>query len=587
MLMEGGSDAVGKVRTRGRPDPVAFGTCLALALLGPLLVAGCAAAPPAAVQRAVAPATITPRPTIAAGAEDTHPPATAAPTAPATGSESLSVVLDDTFAGPARAWPDRPQGTARYADGAYRLEPREPGHFVALDAPLARAFSGVSVWARFQKVGGPPGGGYGLVVADQGADLDGVRQDGQFVVLEVGDDGTVGVWERHQDHWVDLLPWTPNAAVRPGDAMNDLVARADGTRLTFSVNGSTVRQVTTSWAQGHVGVFVGGDGNQVALRHFVVQVPSQGGGQTTAAGAPEAAGTSSTGLIADLDAAWAKADWPTVFEVLNRIEQVAPASIDVRQKRYAAHMAAGQAALATGRLSEAASEFAEARAADPSRGEAPAALLALTPTPVPTPNDGPRRPDVAEPLREFLQGALGDLDAFWSAWFSERGLRYMLPAARMYNTAVATRCGTAVAGIVGPFYCPRDMTLYLETDLIQQIRSDAGDFPVAYVVAHETGHHVQRQLGISTALNSILFGQTFSREIELQADCLAGVWAHSAVSRHLAAPEDVTHAIVIAWQSGDPVGTSQRDPDAHGTPAQRAGAFLDGFHEGSTGACHV
>jgi hypothetical protein len=77
--------------------------------------------------------------------------------------------LDDTFAGPSRTWPDRPRSTAWYADGVYRLEPREPGHFVALDAPLPSSFSTMSVWARLQKVGGPPGGGYGLIVADQGA----------------------------------------------------------------------------------------------------------------------------------------------------------------------------------------------------------------------------------------------------------------------------------------------------------------------------------------------------------------------------------------------------------------------------------
>jgi LPXTG-site transpeptidase (sortase) family protein len=173
-----------------------------------------------------------------------------------------------------RRWPHDPASTAWHAGDGYRLFARRPGQFVALTAPVAAPLRDVAVTAAFRKVGGPPGGGYGLLVRDQGpGPRDGSSQDGRFYVFEAGDRGEVGVWRREDDRWVDLLPWTPSDAVRPGDAANELTVQAVGQRVTFLVNGSVVASLTDPlWADGAVGVFVGGDLNEVVLDRFVLQV---------------------------------------------------------------------------------------------------------------------------------------------------------------------------------------------------------------------------------------------------------------------------------------------------------------------------
>jgi LPXTG-site transpeptidase (sortase) family protein len=174
----------------------------------------------------------------------------------------------------AHRWPDDPAATAWHAGDGYRLFARRPGQFVALTAPVATLLRDVAVTAAFRKVGGPPGGGYGLIVRDQGpGPRDGLKQDGRFYVFEAGDRGEIGVWRREDDRWADLLPWTPSAAVRPGGAANELTVQAVGRHVTFLVNGSVVASLTDPlWADGAVGVFVGGDSNEVALDRFVLQV---------------------------------------------------------------------------------------------------------------------------------------------------------------------------------------------------------------------------------------------------------------------------------------------------------------------------
>jgi hypothetical protein len=179
------------------------------------------------------------------------------------------ISLDETFDEPSAGWLNNPTGPAWYADRGYRLEARAPGKFVAIDAPSTDAFHDGSLSARFHKRGGPPGGGYGLIVADQGPEVhDGIFQGGRFVVVEVGDDGTFGIWQRERDHWIDLVPWTVSSAVHPGHAGNDLVLTAQGKHLSLAVNGAEVGHVDTNLAAGRVGVFVGGDGNQVQLDRF-------------------------------------------------------------------------------------------------------------------------------------------------------------------------------------------------------------------------------------------------------------------------------------------------------------------------------
>jgi hypothetical protein len=135
--------------------------------------------------------------------------------------------------------------------------------------------SNVVVSGTFRKTGGPPGGGYGLVIRDQGPEpRDGVNQTMSAYVLEAGDLGEFGIWRRDGDHWVDLVPWMRSGSVRPGGSPNDLLVRAIGDQLTFSINGTQVASVRDDkLVSGGVGVFVGGDYNEVALDRFTVQVP--------------------------------------------------------------------------------------------------------------------------------------------------------------------------------------------------------------------------------------------------------------------------------------------------------------------------
>jgi hypothetical protein len=183
-------------------------------------------------------------------------------------------VLDEGFATGPSGWPDNPQSTAWWAEASYHFFAREPGRFVALRAPIPGPLRDVAVSASFRKTGGPAGGGYGLILRDQGLGLgDGVDQGGRYYVLEAGDRGEVGVWRREGDHWVDLLPWAPSEAVHQGGgATNFLTARAIAESLTFLVNDRQVASLTDpGLSQGAVGVFVGGDGNQVTLERFIVQ----------------------------------------------------------------------------------------------------------------------------------------------------------------------------------------------------------------------------------------------------------------------------------------------------------------------------
>src|SRR5262249_44148932 len=133
----------------------------------------------------------------------TSPPSP--PPAPA-----FAPVLDERFTNNQRGWPDNQQSTAWLANGLYHLNVRAPGRFVSVGAPGLQSSGDVEVTGRFRKVGGPPGGGYGLIVRDQGPDpRDGLNQGGRYYVLEVGEGTQFGIWRRENDHWVDLIVFTP------------------------------------------------------------------------------------------------------------------------------------------------------------------------------------------------------------------------------------------------------------------------------------------------------------------------------------------------------------------------------------------
>jgi hypothetical protein len=194
-------------------------------------------------------------------------------------------LLDEHFQ---RAWPNDPRGNAWFGAGAYTLLAREPGQFVAIRAPVADVPADVVVTGTFHKVGGPPGGGYGLIVRDQGVSAgNGVDQDGQYLVAAAGDRGEVGIWQRADSHWIDLLPWTSSAFVHPGAATNDLKVEVTGNRLRFDVNGSRVADMEVGFPTGSIGLFVGGDLNKVQLDRLLVEAEPT---SVSRSGAAQAAG---------------------------------------------------------------------------------------------------------------------------------------------------------------------------------------------------------------------------------------------------------------------------------------------------------
>jgi hypothetical protein len=187
-----------------------------------------------------------------------------------------SVTDVDFRSGPAADWVANPPYVA-WSNGAYRLRARNPDQFVAVGVPSAQMLADVVVSATFRKTGGPPGGGYGLIVRDQGPQpRDGVNQQAHAYVLEAGDRGEFGVWRRDGDYWLDLVPWRRSESVHPGTSSNDLSVRAIGDQLQFSINAAQVAIIRdNTLPSGGIGVFVGGDYNEVALDHFRVEVPHE------------------------------------------------------------------------------------------------------------------------------------------------------------------------------------------------------------------------------------------------------------------------------------------------------------------------
>jgi hypothetical protein len=224
--------------------------------------------PPATATRPAATATAAPATPTAA-----PPTATAAPPSPTARPLSFRTVLEERFADNRRGWPSRSSSNAWQADGAYNMFARQPGRFVAVRAPLSAKIRDGAVSATFRKVDGPVGGGYGLIVRDQGSSAgDGLDQSGRYYVFEVGDRGEVGAWRRDGDRWVDLQPWTRSSAVRAGTEPNTLTVRAVGSKLTFLVGDQQVMAIEDgTLREGAVGAFVGGDLNQVQMERFVVQ----------------------------------------------------------------------------------------------------------------------------------------------------------------------------------------------------------------------------------------------------------------------------------------------------------------------------
>jgi uncharacterized protein len=214
-----------------------------------------------------------------------------------------------------------------------------------------------------------------------------------------------------------------------------------------------------------------------------------------------------------------------------------------------------------------------------------------------TPND---------PTGQFVAAILGDTEDRWTEIFAAAGKTYHPPTLRLFSGSEPTPCAFARSAM-GPFYCPRDQRVYLDTAFFDDLQhkfgacssSKACQFSEAYVIAHEVGHHVQNELGILprvTEAQQAAGSQTEANQmqvrVELQADCLAGVWANRAQQkRNFLDPGDVEQALQTASAIGD--DRLQREmqgyvvPDSftHGSAEQRKHWFMTGLNSGSVASC--
>ena len=198
-------------------------------------------------------------------------------------------------------------------------------------------------------------------------------------------------------------------------------------------------------------------------------------------------------------------------------------------------------------------------------------------------------------LADFASGVLADTEDTWNVLFEGMGRTYRAPTLVLFTGAVESACGFAQSA-VGPFYCPQDEKVYLDLGFFDELSSRLGapgDFAQAYVIAHEIGHHVQRQLGIMEQVDAQRASMSeedaaaLSVRLELQADFLAGVWAHHAQSaRQVLEQGDVEEALNAASQIGDDRLQMQAQgyvvPESftHGSAEQRVRWFRRGFETG-------
>lgn len=215
----------------------------------------------------------------------------------------------------------------------------------------------------------------------------------------------------------------------------------------------------------------------------------------------------------------------------------------------------------------------------------------------------------------FVKVVLADTEEVWHQIFNEAGSTYKEPSLILFNGQVSSACGSASAA-TGPFYCPGDQTVYLDTSFFVEMRQSlgitgdeqgsgdsenqgkAGDFAQAYVISHEVGHHVQTLLGITQQVNEasrqVTRAQANKLSVmqELQADCFAGVWAQRNQERvQFLEAGDIDEAINAASQIGDDrlarAGGAAVVPDnfTHGTSQQRVQWFTRGLESGNVQAC--
>jgi len=206
--------------------------------------------------------------------------------------------------------------------------------------------------------------------------------------------------------------------------------------------------------------------------------------------------------------------------------------------------------------------------------------------------------DPEKDLKDFSVYVFNDTQKLWEGIFAADGKPYEHAKLVLYRSGVDTGCGSA-SSAVGPFYCPADQRVYLDLSFSRELSDRLGangDFAWAYVIAHEMGHHVQEQSGTSEQVSREQRANpdqanALSVRLELQADCYAGVWAHSVFRQGALDEGDVQEALTAAQAEGDDrlqrqaTGTVRPDTFTHGTSEQRQHWFQTGYQGGRPADC--
>lgn len=202
-------------------------------------------------------------------------------------------------------------------------------------------------------------------------------------------------------------------------------------------------------------------------------------------------------------------------------------------------------------------------------------------------------------MKQFVATVLAETEDVWNGIFQANGMTYEEPKLTLFDGHINSACGFA-SSASGPFYCPGDRKVYLDTSFFRQLSQQfgaSGDFAEAYVIAHEVGHHVQNLIGVLPKFNRMRQSMSeaqanhMSMQVELQADCFAGVWGHYTAQKGILEEGDLEEALNAARQIGD--DTLQRRtqgyvvPESfnHGTSAQRQKWFAAGYQTGKLSDC--
>src|ERR1700754_5339725 len=223
---------------------------------------------------------------------------------------------------------------------------------------------------------------------------------------------------------------------------------------------------------------------------------------------------------------------------------------------------------------------------------------------------GPRKAGApTDEMGSMIAGVLGEIDDRWSEIFQASGQNYTGPRIVLFrNVTNGGRCGMAQSAM-GPFYCPPDQRIFLDTGFFREVETrfhgcsgNACKFTAAYIIAHEAGHHIQNLLGILPRVTRLqqqagskAEANALQVKVELQADCLSGVWVNREAKKrpNFLEPGDIDAALTTASAIGDDTlqrqATGRVVPDSftHGSAAQRKQCFMTGYREGTVQACNT